>query len=93
MSALTKMRYTRELQDALERELINHCVCHRTSYLCAAVLEEDHELKVHQSGGGWYIGVISDTGEPLSRDSEYFPLEVTAQEALDNRSWEQRLDA
>ena len=92
MTALANMTVTREPADVYERELINHCVCHKTSFLCAKMLESDRELKVHQSGAGWYIGVKDEDGTPVSRDSEYFPSEAAAQEALDNRQWEQRLD-
>ncbi len=92
MSALTNMTLTRPPLDLLETEILNHCIAHRTSFLCAAVLEEDRELKVHQSAGGWYIGVVEDTGDPSSRDSQYFPTQGAAQAALDARNWEQRMD-
>ena len=92
LHALDNMRYTREPADVLEQELLNHCACHKTSYLAAKTLEEDHALTVCQSGAGFYLGCWDESG-PVSRDSEYFPTSEAAQEALDNRSWEQRLDA
>lgn len=92
MSALTNMTTVRQPVDLLETEILHHCVAHKTSFLCVTMMEEDRKLKVHQSEEGWYIGVVEDTGESLSRDSQYFPTQEVAQEALNNRHWEQRLD-
>ena len=92
MSALQNMTVTRQPADVVEMELLNHCICHKTSFLCAKILESDRRLKAYQSGGRWYLGVINEDGSPYSRDSQYFPSEEAAQEALDNRQWEQRLD-
>jgi len=84
--ALDKIRVTRQPKDLLEHELLNHCVCHKTSFLAAKILEEDHELSVCRTSA-YFIGVYA-----VSRDSQYFATEKEAQEALDNRSWEQRMD-
>jgi len=92
MSALDNIRLTREPVDILEKGMLNHCVCHKISYLAAMILEEEHELTVCQSDAGFYLGCQDDSG-PVSRDSGYYPTAEAAQEALDNRSWEQRLDA
>ncbi len=91
MDALSLITYTREPKDLLERELLNHCICHKTSYLAAKCLEEEHRLTVCQSDEGFYLGCWNKM-VPVSRDSEYFLTAEAAQEALDNRSWEQRLD-
>jgi hypothetical protein len=93
MSYLSGMRYTREPEDLLERELINHCVSHKTSFLSAKLLEEEHQLKVCQSNAGFYLGCWDPyTMEPISRDSQYFPTQLAALEALESRCWEQRMD-
>lgn len=90
--ALAKMRLSREPEDLVEQELLNHCLCHRTSFLCAKLLEEDHPLQVLSTPAGWYLGVWPVGGEPYSRDSEYFPTQEEAQEALNHHAWTQRLD-
>ena len=90
--ALDEIKLSRPPVDLVEQELLNHCICHKTSFLCAAQLEEEYQLKVHSSGAGWYLGVVDERRGPVSRDSEYFPSAEDAQKALDNRSWEQRLD-
>lgn len=74
--------------------LISHCVAHRTSFLAAKILQEDHEISVCQSGAGYYVGANdAKTGEPVARDSmEYWPTQAEAQLALDERSWTQRLE-
>ncbi len=92
MSAMENIRLTREPEDILERTLLNHCITHKVSFLAAKFEAEDHPLTVCQSGAGFYVGCWNQEG-PVSRDSEYFPTREAAQEALDNRSWEQRLDA
>lgn len=96
MSALTNITTTRPSKDVLEEELLNHCVCHKTSFLCASQREEDRELQVLTSTGcwvrRWYIGAVAEGSRPATRDSQYFPTQETAQEALDNRSWIQRMD-
>lgn len=89
--ALEHIKLTREPADIVERELLNHCVCHKTSFLSAKLLEEEHQLTVCQSAAGFYLGCWDEQG-PVSRDSEYFPTAAAAQEALDNRTWTQRLD-
>lgn len=94
MGCCDSVQLSRPPRDAYEREMLNHCLSHRTSYLCATILEEEHLLAVHQSGAGFYLGVVDpQTGEPLSRDSqEYYPNPESAQIALINRTWTQRLD-
>jgi hypothetical protein len=94
MGALDKMKLSRGPTDTWERELLVHCVPHRTSFLAAKHegQEEDHDLEVLQNGGRWYLGTIDEAGIPLSRDSEYFPTEEEAKEALRNYSWTQRMD-
>ena len=92
--ALENLGMTREPADLFEMELLNHCICHKTSFLAAAEFEEDHELLAHPSSlheGQWFLGVIEEDVPPY-RDSQYFPNEEAAQEALLNRSWEQRMD-
>ena len=84
--ALDKIKVTRQPADLVEQELLNHCICHKTSFLCAARLEEDRQLVVCKTSS-WYLGVYG-----VTRDSQYFGTEVEAQEVLDNRSWEQRMD-
>lgn len=91
MGCLDTIRTTREPQDLYEQELLNHCVCHKTSFLAAKTLEEDHELKVYQSGAGFYLGAWDESG-PVSRDSDYYPTREAAQAALDSHTWIQRLD-
>ncbi len=91
MSALTNITTTRRPADLLEEELLQHCVCHKTSFLAASTLEEDHALAVHQNGSGFYLGCTSEW-RPGFRDSEYFATQEVAQAALDNRSWAQRMD-
>jgi hypothetical protein len=92
--ALENLGMTRPPADLFEMELLNHCVCHKTSFLAAAEFEEDHELRAYSSAaheGMWYLGVVED-GVPPYRDSQYFPTEEAAREALLNRNWEQRMD-
>jgi len=52
-------------------------------------------LVVMKSPAGYYIGTIfhhnDGSAEPGSRESQYFPSKTTAEEALQNESWEQRL--
>jgi len=94
MGLMDNLKTSRPPADVVEMELLNHCVCHGTSFLAAAEFEEDHELRVHPSAvhaGMWYLGVVSSGVYPY-RDSEYFPTEELAQEALDNRTWTQRMN-
>lgn len=95
MGCCDSVKLSRPPRDAYEREMLNHCLSHRTSYLSAVLLEEEHALTVCQSGAGFYIGCNdAETGEPISRDSQdYYPTREAAQEALVNRTWTQRLDA
>lgn len=74
--------------------LLNHTIVHKTSFLAAWVLREDHDQQVCHSAAGYYIGAQDDyTGEPLARDSaEYWENEEDAQKALKDRSWTQRLN-
>lgn len=94
MGCCDSVALSREPADAFEKEMLNHCLSHRTSFLCATLLEEEHGLEVCQSEAGFYLGVVDfETGEPLSRDSrDYYPTSEAAQEALINRTWTQRLD-
>ncbi len=94
MGLLDNLKTTRESADVVEAELLNHCVCHGTSFLAASEFEEDHALLVHPSEiyvDMWYLGVV-ESGVPPYRDSEYFPTQEGAQEALDNHNWTQRMD-
>jgi len=94
MGLMDNLKTTREPADVVEMELLNHCVCHGTSFLAASEFEEDHALTVHPSSiyaDMWYLGVVSSGVYPY-RDSEYFPTQDLAQEALDNRTWTQRMD-
>lgn len=54
------------------------------------------DLQVLKSAAGWYIGTIhtDDDGfqEPGSRDSGYYQTKEEAQQALDNNSFEPRLN-
>jgi hypothetical protein len=92
MGCLENMKANRQPADLVEAELLNHCVVHRTSFLCASRFEEDRVLRVHRSGAGWYLGVVEDTGEPVSRDSQYFFNQAAAEAALKERTWIQRMD-
>lgn len=49
-------------------------------------------IAVHQSGAGYYIGVVNPrTGEPISRESkEYFRTREEAEYAFNNDLWTQR---
>ena len=53
------------------------------------------DLKVMYSAAGWYIGTTyHGRGEYMaagSRDSQYFPTEEAAAEALASGEWEQRM--
>lgn len=91
MGCLETMSFTRPPQDLLEKELVNHCITHKTSFLAAKILEEDHPLTVCQSGAGYYLGCWDEQG-PVSRDSQYYPTKEAAQADLDGRCWEQRMD-
>lgn len=91
MGCLDTMLFTREPEDLLEKELVNHCVSHKTSFLAAKLLEEEHQLAVHQSPAGFYLGSADRRG-PISRDSQYFPSADAAEAALDGRCWKQRMD-
>ena len=62
------------------------------SMICLEYLKEEHPVAVCESNAGFYIGVVSETEGPLSRDSEeYFPTREAALAALDSGSWTQRL--
>jgi hypothetical protein len=62
------------------------------SQLCLKFLGEEHALHVCESAAGYYIGVISVTEGPLSRDSvEYFVTYEEADAALASGEWTQRL--
>ncbi len=94
MALMDNLKMSRSPTDVVEMELLNHCVCHGTSFLAASEFEEDHALCVHPSeayDGMWYLGVV-EHDMPAYRDSEYFPSEEASQEALDNRTWTQRMD-
>jgi hypothetical protein len=94
MGCLELIRVSRIPNGTLELELLNHCICHRTSYLAAILLEEDRPLQICHSPAGFYIGCTLPTGEPLSRDSqEYWQEEAHAARALEERNWTQRMDA
>lgn len=41
------------------------------------------ELQVLKSAAGHYLGYLCEDGMPYSRESDYFPDEATAQDALD----------
>lgn len=61
------------------------------SYLCWVFLQQTCKLMVARSGGGFYIGVRDEeTGEPMSRDSEYFPTKQAAAVSLLAGRWDQR---
>lgn len=92
MGCITSIRLTRPPSDLLEAELFNHAITHRTSFLCARWLEEEHPLQVLQTPAGWYLGVWPEGDEPYSRDSQYFPTKEAAEQALEQRTWTQRLD-
>ena len=48
-------------------------------------------LKVLKSNAGYYIGTVSEFGEPISRESlEYFSSEDEANESLKSGHWTQR---
>jgi len=93
-----RFNVSREPQDFFEKEILGHCLVHRTSFLCAKLLEEERELRVLHSGAGFYIGTtagIEDDipGEPISRDSEdYYETHEEAVHHLIDRTWTQRLD-
>jgi hypothetical protein len=94
MGLMDNLKTTREPTDVVEMELLNHCVCHGTSFLAASEFEEDHALAVHPSSiyaDMWYLGVVESGVYPY-RDSEYFPTQEGAAEALDGRTWTQRMD-
>ena len=64
----------------------------KQSYLCHTILHMELDLMVCRSGGGYYIGVTTDDGEPLSRDSqEYYKTKQQTEEALTTGNWTQRL--
>ena len=48
------------------------------------------ELQVLKSAAGYYIGSLYQDGSPGTRDSEYFPTEEAAHDALRSQSWVQR---
>ena len=51
-------------------------------------------IKVMQSRAGFYIGTSDEHGFPLSRESvEYFDSETSAETALAQNRWTQRLEA
>ena len=77
-----------------EQLLLNHCIAHKTSFLCASILTEERKLEVCCSSAGYYIGAIdAETGEPLSRDSmEYWLFAEPAEIALRDFTWVQRLE-
>ena len=92
MGLMDSLKTTRKPVDIVEMELLNHCLCHGTSFLSAKLLEEDHVLQVCQDATGIYLGYMDDTG-PISRDSdEYFPNLGAAGIALANHDWVQRMD-
>lgn len=99
MSTLGKYNISRAPVDFFEKEMIGHCMVHRTSFICAKYLEEERVLKVCRSGAGYYLGCVAGIeddipGEPLSRDSqEYYHTYEDALHALEERTWTQRLDA
>jgi len=47
------------------------------------------QMQVCRSAAGFYIGTICKCG-PYSRESDYFRTRETAQEELDNNTWEPR---
>ena len=62
---------------------------------------EYSDLKVMRSSAGYYIGTLfthsSKSGypgleEPGTRESQYFPTEVHALQALIDDNWQQRLE-
>ena len=76
-----------------EKIILDHTAVHGLSFLAARYLNEEHDLVVLQSGAGFYIGAEDeDTGEPVARDSEYFPHREQAEYALRHRTWTQRLE-
>ena len=44
-------------------------------------------LEVLESGAGWYVGTTCPYCGPYSRASGYYPLEMVAQVALDDRTF------
>lgn len=60
-------------------------------------IDEYTELQVLKSGAGYYIGTMHTDPEhgfiePGSRDSGYFVTREKAQDALDNKTWHQRME-
>ena len=61
---------------------------------------EYSDLRVMKSAAGYYIGTsfthtqgeFKGLEEPGSRESEYFATAEEARDALDNRSWTQRMN-
>ena len=89
---LSRLKVTRQPQDAAESEALVRCLQDKTSFLAENLLGEKRKLTVCQSGAGYYLGCADEEG-PVARDSGYYPTSKAAQTALDNYSWEQRLDA
>lgn len=91
-----RRRELKTLRPALfdEKLLMNHCIAHRVSYLCAMFLACDQPLTVCKDASGYYIGADDPvTGTPLARDShEYWIFAEPAALALRDFSWTQRLE-
>ena len=88
---LSKMKVAGEVTDVEMMEHLNHCLTHKTSFLCAMWMKEEHALGVWQSGAGFYIGVWDPSGAGSRDSEEYWATKEEAQDHLDNREWTQRL--
>lgn len=61
------------------------------SLLTEAYLNRTVALQVYKSAAGFYLGALSEHGEPLARDSEeYWGTRGEAEAALANGNWTQR---
>ena len=93
-----RFNVSREPEDFFEKEILGHCLIHRTSFICAKYLSEERDLQVLQSAAGFYIGCRAGMddevpGEPLSRDSQdFYSTHEDAMHDLVDRTWVQRLD-
>ena len=97
MNALKNMTYTRPPEDVVERELLNHCGVHRTSFQAAQAFELELPLRIlrifdlHELASVPFLGCVSEAGF-VFQDSQHFLNQEEAESALVNRNWEQRLD-
>ncbi|MDR2788127.1 MAG: hypothetical protein LBD06_07180 [Candidatus Accumulibacter sp.] len=64
----------------------------RSGHLAQTFADCELPLEVLESAAGFYIGTFHPKEGPFSRESEYFPTEEAAREALENGAWTQRLN-